>query len=253
MSEELYTPKISVITTSYQHGDFIEDNIVSVINQNYSNYEHIIIDGGSTDHTLGILKKYPSLKWISEKDDGQADAFNKGLSLSKGDIIFWLNSDDYLCPNIFNEIVRYFNVNPKSKIVTGNLIMVDINKNFITKYKPDNLTYDNLLNGGKNATQPSTIIKKEVFDNVGYLNTHFHYAMDKEFWIRMAKSYTIDTFNENVACFRYYEGSKSYSHKIRFIKEWIYIGKIHHRRYLSKTNIIIIKEILKYLLKKILR
>ena len=99
MAPEL--PKISIVTPSYNSAKFIEDCIQSVLKQNYPNFEHIVIDGGSTDGTVEILKQYPHLKWISEPDEGQSDALNKGFKMAEGDILGWLNADDVYLKNVF--------------------------------------------------------------------------------------------------------------------------------------------------------
>lgn len=90
--------KISVVTVSFNQGRFIRQNIESVLNQGYTNFEHVIIDGGSTDETVSILKEYPHLNWVSEKDKGQSDGLNKGFRKATGEIIVWINSDDMLAP-----------------------------------------------------------------------------------------------------------------------------------------------------------
>ncbi|MBP7435874.1 MAG: glycosyltransferase [Bacteroidales bacterium] len=110
-------PRVSIITPSYNQGQFIEKTILSVLNQNYHNFEHIIVDGGSIDNTLEILKKYPYLIWISEPDKGQSDTFNKGLKVSSGEIIGWLNSDDMYKQNIFSGIVKYFDEEPDIDVI----------------------------------------------------------------------------------------------------------------------------------------
>ena len=103
--------KISIITPSLNQGNYIRDTIESVLNQNYNNWEHIIIDAGSNDATISILKEYPHIKWISEKDDGPVQALNKGFKMADGDIFAWINADDYYEKNIFNNIVHIFSDN----------------------------------------------------------------------------------------------------------------------------------------------
>ena len=100
--------KISVVTPSYNQGEFIEDAINSVLNQDYDDFEHIIVDGLSTDNTIDILKKYDHLKWVSEEDDGQSDALNKGFKKASSDTICWLNADDYLLNDTFNTFIRHW-------------------------------------------------------------------------------------------------------------------------------------------------
>jgi len=103
------TPSISIVTPSLNQGRYIEQTIQSVLLQNYPNFEHIVIDGGSTDGTVEILKKYPHLKWISEKDSGQSEALNKGLKMATGDIIAWINSDDWYAEGAFNNVASFSN------------------------------------------------------------------------------------------------------------------------------------------------
>jgi glycosyltransferase involved in cell wall biosynthesis len=104
-------PKISIVTPTYNQGQFIEHNIKSVINQKYPNYEHIIIDNCSTDQTIKILKKYPHLKWVSEKDKGQSDALNKGYEMDTGEIMSWKNADDYYLHSSFHVAVDHLRKN----------------------------------------------------------------------------------------------------------------------------------------------
>src|SRR5690554_2762648 len=112
--------KISILTPSYNSGPYIEKCIKSVLNQDYKNYEHIIVDGGSTDETLELLDKYKHLIWISEKDNGQSDAMNKAFGMSTGDIIVYCNADDYFAENIFLHILNIFKQYPDTDIVVGN-------------------------------------------------------------------------------------------------------------------------------------
>ena len=119
--------KISVITPTYNAADTIETAIWSVLSQNYSNYEHIIVDGESTDDTVDILKKYKHLKWISEADKGQADAMNKGFNYSTGDIIVFLNADDYFFASAFNKVIPAFQNNASSDTANPLRFMLSAN------------------------------------------------------------------------------------------------------------------------------
>src|SRR5690606_31772171 len=114
-------PKISIVTPSYNQGQFIEETILSILNQNYPNLEYIIIDGGSTDNTVEIIKKYEDriTYWVSEKDNGQADAINKGLEQCTGEIFNWINSDDYLAKKSLYSIAIASIYNDNAKIIAG--------------------------------------------------------------------------------------------------------------------------------------
>ena len=113
----------SILTPSYNQGRYIERTIRSVMAQNYSNVQHIVVDGASTDGTLDILRSFPHLTWTSEKDSGQADALNKALALATGDVIGWINSDDYYCENIFGSVIQHFHRTNADWLV-GNLSLV---------------------------------------------------------------------------------------------------------------------------------
>ena len=112
-------PKISVITPSFNQGRFIEQTIQSVVSQGSNSFEHIVIDGGSTDETLEVLRRYPHLKWVSEADEGQSDALNKGFDMAQGEIIAWINSDDWYAPGTFHAVSKFFDENPNEDVVMG--------------------------------------------------------------------------------------------------------------------------------------
>ena len=136
--------KISILTPSYNQGEYLEQNILSVLNQNYDDFEHIIIDGGSTDDTISVLKKYPHLKWVSEKDEGQADALNKGLRIASGDYVGWLNSDDYYEPNIFQTVVKYFENFDADWVIGNSTYYQQYNGSYFVNKSPV-ITYKDLL------------------------------------------------------------------------------------------------------------
>jgi len=157
--------KISVITPSFNQSKYIEQTIQSVLDQNYPNFEHIIIDGGSTDGTIEILKKYSHLKWVSEKDKGQSDALNKGFEKATGDIIAWINSDDWYEPNTFFSISKFFNENQYKNVVMGDCNLVDENGKIFDRV----INYERGLEELKNykvsrsiPTQPAVFFRKKI-------------------------------------------------------------------------------------------
>ncbi|MCX6164366.1 MAG: glycosyltransferase family 2 protein [Ignavibacteriae bacterium] len=197
--------KFSIITPSYNQGRFIKDTIESVISQNYYDIEHIVIDGGSTDDTVEILKSYSHLKWISEQDKGAANAINKGVRIAKGDIITWINSDDYYEKNIFNDIARVFEENPEISFVYGNLIFVNETKKILHIDKTEEYVVENFIH--KNADglrQPCTFFRKSLFEKVGGLDESLKCVFDYDLFIKMLLITKPYYLNKNLAYYRDY-------------------------------------------------
>jgi glycosyltransferase involved in cell wall biosynthesis len=182
-------PVVSIITPSYNQAQFLEEAILSVFNQDYPHIQYIIIDGGSTDGSIDVIRKYESrLKyWVSEPDSGQSDAINKGWEKATGDIIAWLNADDSYCPDTFSKVADIFAENPETILVHGAANTYDQSGKDIlfTSYPFDMDPYDMIASGGGVTTQPSVFIRRSVLDEVGYLNPDLHYIMDWEYWIRI--------------------------------------------------------------------
>ena len=200
--------KISIITPSYNQGDFIEKAIQSVINQGEYQIEHIIIDGDSSDKTIDILKKYPHLIYISEKDEGQSDALNKGFAMATGDIIGWLNSDDYYEPGCFDKIIESLNSN-RVDAVYGDYRFVDINGNETRKLitqlpvKWISLFY---------CFIPSTtfFFKRKIYDSGIKIDKKIHISMDKEFFAKILfNNFNIKKIDSILANFRWHSNNKS--------------------------------------------
>jgi glycosyltransferase involved in cell wall biosynthesis len=178
--------KVSVITPSYNQGQFLERTILSIINQNYPNLEYIIIDGGSTDNSVEIIKKYENqiTYWVSEKDNGQTDAINKGMRKATGDIVCWINSDDILLSGALKIVGEYFKNYPKIEFLNGLTLQID---------KEDKiLRMGHILNskwfherGIYNISQQGMFWRKSLFDKVGELDETFHYCMDVEWIVRL--------------------------------------------------------------------
>jgi glycosyltransferase involved in cell wall biosynthesis len=208
IQEKIMNHKITIITPSYNQADFIEKTIQSVINQNYPNFEHIVMDGGSTDGTVEILKKYPHLIWKSERDKGQADALNKGIKYATGEIIGWINSDDYYEENIFNTINDRFQ-NENTNWLVGNLNVVDLNTNEITPIKSPKITLKGLTQNPDIVKQPCTFFRKNILEKVGYWNENFYMVMDYDLWIRIAQITEPEMIDQTFANFVIHPNQKT--------------------------------------------
>lgn len=209
-------PKISIITPSYNQAQFLEETIQSVLGQNYPNLEYWIIDGGSTDGTLEILKKYNGqIKWISEPDHGQTHAINKGLQRATGEIVAFLNSDDIYEPGALFAVGRYFLSNRDAVWLSGRCLNVDEFgcriRSFIQRYKNFWLRLNSypVLLVLNYISQPATFWRRSALQKVGYLNEDLHYTMDYEYWLRLGKEYRLNVLNRDLASFRIHGLSKS--------------------------------------------
>jgi len=213
-------PKISIVTPSFNQGDFIETTILSVLEQNYPNVELIVIDAASKDNTLDILKKYERhIKWVSEKDNGQSEAINKGIKLATGDIFNWINSDDYLEKNSLFTIGKMYNES-NFNVLCGRLRIFDNDDGRIIK------DYSMGINKTPEATaykpymcQPATFYKMDVINYLNGVNENLHYVMDIELWMRYLVKYGFDkivTTDNVLAYFRSHENSKSVAQSSKF-------------------------------------
>jgi glycosyltransferase involved in cell wall biosynthesis len=218
-------PRISIITPSFNQGVFIEDTIRSVVLQNYPNLEYSIVDGGSTDETLSIIKKYESglSWWVSEKDHGQAEAINKGLKKATGDIIAWINSDDRYLPNAFFLVADYFKNHPEIDMVYGDAEIIDKSGKFIMHRKELDFdrTMGRLVGFGILITQPAVFWRRQVLESVGLLNEKLYYTLDSEYWSRISDNHKIKHLPKLLAQYRYHDEAKT----IRAEKESISLAQ----------------------------
>lgn len=180
-------PKISIVTSSLNRGRFIEKAILSVLSQKWPDTEHIVIDGGSQDNTLDILKKYADkLKWVSEPDSGQSEATNKGLRMVTGDIVGLLNSDDTYLPGAFSAVAEYLTKNPSVSAVYGHYAYIDPNDRIILKRYEIPFDLGVLRYWSNYMHQPTVFFRAEVIKDVGLWDERLRYAADYEYWLRLA-------------------------------------------------------------------
>jgi len=171
-------------------GRFIEETISSVLAQDYPNIEYLVIDGGSSDGTIEILKRYAGrLRYLSEPDRGQADAVNKGFLQTTGEIFTFLNADDTLLPGAVSTAVRAFRENPEAVVTYGNAWYVAEDGSRIGPYPVEEYNADNLARRCF-ICQPAAFIRRDAFAEVGMLDASLHYAMDYDLWIRLARLYS---------------------------------------------------------------
>jgi glycosyltransferase involved in cell wall biosynthesis len=208
--------KISVITPSYNQGAFIEETIQSVLLQGVEDLEYIIIDGCSKDGTLEILNRYNGrLTWISEPDEGLADAVNKGIGMATGEIIGWLNSDDIYLPGALQTIAGYFRDHPECLWAYGRCRIINSSGTerwkWITQYKNARLkrfSLEKLLRENF-ISQPAVFFRKELFEQAGALDPSWKYAMDYDLWLRFARIAPAGVLHQDLASFRRHRTSKS--------------------------------------------
>lgn len=185
--KSMYLPKISIVTPSFNQGQYIEETILSIINQNYPKLEYIIIDGGSTDNTIEIIKKYEKYitYWVSEKDKGQSDAINKGLAKCTGEIFNWINSDDYLAEGALLKIAQHFIQHPDTEMLCGWCNFIDTpepEKKFRHRTELFETVEETLVQ--QRINQPASFYRLPVIKQLGGINTALHYAMDLDLWFR---------------------------------------------------------------------
>ncbi len=215
--------KISIITPSFNQGQYIEQTIDSVLSQQYPNLEYIIIDGGSTDNSVEIIKKFQKHLhfWISEKDNGQSAAINKGIQKASGDIINWLNSDDYYEPNALHKVNQYFE-DDTTLVVGGRSNIWKENKIIKQSGGTDLYTTPEKTIGWARIDQPETFFRKSAIDQIGLLNEQLHYVMDREWWMRFLFCFGLNSIrkvDDILVNFRIHENSKTYSGSDDFTNE----------------------------------
>ena len=230
--------KISVITPSFCQGQYIRQNIESVLIQGWASCEHIVIDGGSNDDTVPILTSYPHLRWVSERDDGQADALNKGLRLATGDIIGWINSDDYYVAGAFQAVSEAFS-DPSVKWVIGDISLLDEASSTMIPLRSPDVSWGSLQKDPDIVRQQGVFIRREFLLETGGWNKEFYMVMDFDLWVRLAKRSVPHMLNRQLAVFRIQKDQKSGLANLH--RQTAELTKILQREGASSTSVIVLR------------
>jgi glycosyltransferase involved in cell wall biosynthesis len=213
-------PLVSIITPSFNQAEFLEDTIKSVLAQDYPEIEYLIVDGGSTDGSVDIINQYSSdlAWWVTEPDDGQASAINKGMARANGRIVAWLNSDDLYLPGVVSEAVEVFQSNYNLGLVFGNAVTIDADGRPIRELVFPDWSFEDLI-GFRIICQPAVFMQGELFEQVTGLDLNLHFMLDHHLWIRIASQAPIKHVSSMWAAARHHEAAKNVSQAADFGRE----------------------------------
>jgi glycosyltransferase involved in cell wall biosynthesis len=211
---------ISIVTPSFNQSAYLEQTMKSVLDQDYADIEYIVMDGGSTDGSIDIIKKYSSRLafWTSERDRGQADAINNGTTHAHGEILAWLNSDDYYLPGAISSAVKIFEQNPDVVLIYGDMLAVNERGETINTLKYQQLTLEDLL-CFQIIGQPAVFFRRAAFEKSGGLDTAFHFLLDHQLWIKIAQRGKILHVNQIWSAARYHAEAKNRAKASEFGRE----------------------------------
>jgi glycosyltransferase involved in cell wall biosynthesis len=241
-------PLVTIVTASFNQASYLEATIKSVLNQDYPRIEYIIIDGGSTDGSVDVIRKYEGelAWWISEKDKGQTDAINKGFNRAKGEILAWINSDDTYNPGTVGQAVKYLINNPHVGLVYADCNFINEDGRVIGKFNASQTDYRRLRQGYVHIPQQTMFFRAKYWKELGPLDPSFYFAMDYDLWTRIAAQAPFKYIpGQTWANFRLHTSGKTVAEDDRCWPEMI---RIHYRDGGSFFSIIVAK----YYLRKII-
>lgn len=245
-------PLVTVVTPSFNQANFLERTIESVLSQDYPRLEYIIVDGGSTDASPQIIKRYHSRLawWASEPDAGQADALNKGFARARGDILAWLNSDDTWLPGAVQSAVRAFQLGPDNGLIYGDANYVDAQDRILGQFPAAQTDYKLLRQGYVHIPQQAAFFRADLWRSLGPLDASLYFAMDYDLWVRIARVAQVQYVPQTWANFRLHSAAKTLAADERC---WPEMLRVHYRDGGSPFSIIVAKFHLRKLVAPLLR
>ncbi len=221
-------PKFGIVTPTYNMGQYLEETIESILSQDYPHLDYVVMDGGSKDNTVEILKKYEGrLRWKSEKDKGQGDAVNKGWHATTGGIFTFLNADDTYLPGALASIAKHFRDKPNAGLIYGEAYHVHQDGKVIDRY-PTNPFDLETLSEQCYICQPAAFMNYDAFGAAGMINTQLHFALDYELWMRIARLYPVYKVDDYLATSRMYMDNKTLANRRRVYQEILSSVKAHY-------------------------
>jgi glycosyltransferase involved in cell wall biosynthesis len=213
-------PKVSIVTPSYQQAAFLEQTMRSVLDQDYPNIEYLVIDGGSTDGSVEIIQHYAGrlAYWMTERDSGQAEAINKGFRRATGDIVAWVNSDDYYLSGAVRQAVAALEANPELGFVYADVLAVDGEGRQVNRMRYGDWGLDGLLSF-RMIGQPSVFMRRSVLNQAGLLRDDMGYLLDHDLWLRMAARAPVKYVPEMWSAARYHTAAKNVAQTEKFCQE----------------------------------
>lgn len=204
-------PRISIVTPSFNQGEYIGETINSVLSQNYPNLQYVIIDGGSDDNTVNVIREYENFLdyWVSEKDNGHGDALNKGFAKCDGEIMAWINSDDKYAEGSFHAVAEIFSQNPMVEWIVGGNMLLDKDGNVLKVGVGQKNIYDYLNSDYRWITQESVFWRRSLWDRSGAYISDSHVMVDGELWSRFFLSAELFAVEKTLAGFRYHGDNRS--------------------------------------------
>lgn len=240
-------PFVSIVTPSFSHAKYIEATMQSVFLQDYPHIEYIVIDGGSSDGTVDVIKKHEKQLawWVSEKDKGQTDAINKGFARATGSILAWLNSDDTYEPGAVSAAVKYLQERPEVGMVYGDCNFINESGKVIGKFNSTQTDYHLLRQGYVHIPQQTMFFRADLWKQVGPLDPSFYFAMDYDLWTRIAARSEIKYVPQTWANFRLHTSGKTILADDRC---WPEMVRVHYRDGGSFFSLIVAKYYIRKLI-----